>query len=98
LNRVVEELRQGIHFRRPQISELDLALLMGVYQWLVNITRLSISLFNFIEDPKKGVAKPGLVEANPYGKEVAEQVKTEAVLPQDIEAWLTFEMTRTSLT
>jgi hypothetical protein len=64
----------------------------------MNITALSISLFNFIEDPKGGIAQPRLVEANPYGEEGAEQVKAEAVLPQDIEAWLTLELTRRNLT
>lgn len=98
MNRVVEELRQGIQLRRPQISELDLALLMGMYQWLVNIERLSISLFNFIEDPKRGIAKPSLAEAKPYGKEDAEKARAEAVLPQDIEAWLTLETTQRNLT
>jgi hypothetical protein len=98
LERVVNELRQGIAVRMPMVSELDLLFIFAFYDRLVNIMRLTISLIDFIEDQSREVSVPELIEPSPYGEAESEKVRQESTTHQDVDNWLRFEMTRRNLT
>jgi hypothetical protein len=75
--RVVEQLRFGIRHRHAQIGELDLLLIFGFHDWLINVMRLSISLLDFIAEPQRGMVTPNLLDSSPYGEEESERIAPE---------------------
>jgi hypothetical protein len=79
--------------RRANIPGVDLMIVFGLANIMVNIQRLSFALLDYIADPRRGIEAPDLINLTPFGESM-EHIKKEQATHDDIEQWRTVQKLR----